>query len=193
MYSHLTLPYNWVDCVNPETCQEYIHLTDTAENLNNYPLEWVKQLLPAECTDEEGTITLYNAHKQKHHETGPAVEKADGSLQWWLNGEPHREDGPAKIWADSTTEWYMNGKLHREDGPAFIDVETREWYHHGEIHREDGPAIENADGTEHWFINGEPINTSKSFKQNIFRTRTTNMRASFSQRHKRKTKTNKIQ
>ena len=30
----------------------------------------------------------------------------------------HREDGPAVEYADGSKEWYLNGKLHREDGPA---------------------------------------------------------------------------
>ena len=40
---------------------------------------------------------------------------ADGTKEWYINGEYHREDGPAIEWADGYKEWYLNGKLHRED------------------------------------------------------------------------------
>ena len=58
---------------------------------------------------------------------------ANGSREWYLNGEPHREDGPAVERPDGTREWYLNGKRHREDGPAVEEANgTREWYWRGE-------------------------------------------------------------
>ena len=30
----------------------------------------------------------------------------------------HRADGPAVEWANGTKEWWLNGKRHRADGPA---------------------------------------------------------------------------
>jgi hypothetical protein len=56
-----------------------------------------------------------------HRTDGPAIECANGSKSWYLNGKRHRTDGPAIEWANGdTTErsWYLNGKLHRTDGPA---------------------------------------------------------------------------
>ncbi len=41
-----------------------------------------------------------------------AMEYADGSKEWWLNGERHREDGPAAEYMDGSKEWYLNGELH---------------------------------------------------------------------------------
>jgi hypothetical protein len=29
---------------------------------------------------------------------------------WYLNDNLHREDGPAVEWADGTKSWYLNGK-----------------------------------------------------------------------------------
>ena len=34
------------------------------------------------------------------------------------NDKCHREDGPAIEGANGSKYWYLNGKLHREDGPA---------------------------------------------------------------------------
>jgi len=45
------------------------------------------------------------------------------------NGEPHREDGPAIERADGTREWYHKGKRHRLDGPSVEYADgTREWH-----------------------------------------------------------------
>ena len=70
----------------------------------------------------------------------------------------HREDGPAIEWADGSKEWWFNGELHREDGPAYEDADgSREWYLNDERHREDGPAIEWGDGTKAWYLNGKKL------------------------------------
>ena len=70
----------------------------------------------------------------------------------------HREDGPAIEHANGTKYWYLNGKLHREDGPAVEWVDgDKSWFLNGVRHREDGPAIEYADGDKSWFLNGERL------------------------------------
>jgi len=54
---------------------------------------------------------------------------ADGTKEWFVNGQRHRTDGPAVIWADGTQLWYVNNQLHRTDGPACIYAEgNQEWY-----------------------------------------------------------------
>ncbi|CAB4122722.1 hypothetical protein UFOVP29_59 [uncultured Caudovirales phage] len=54
---------------------------------------------------------------------------ADGSQEWWVNGELHRLDGPAYISADGDQEWWVNNQLHRLDGPAVICADgSQEWY-----------------------------------------------------------------
>jgi hypothetical protein len=35
----------------------------------------------------------------------PAIEWADGTKEWYINGQLHREDGPAIEWANGTKEW----------------------------------------------------------------------------------------
>jgi len=77
----------------------------------------------------------------------------------------HREDGPACEWADGTKEWWLNGERHREDGPAIECADgSKVWYLNGECHREDGPAIEYYDGSKEWYLNGERI-TEKAFNK----------------------------
>ena len=86
----------------------------------------------------------------------PAVERANGDKEWWVNGQQHRECGrPAVELANGDKEW-VNGNLHREGGlPAFEsgDGSHKEWRVKGELHREGGlPAIEDVvDGNE-WYI-----------------------------------------
>jgi len=94
----------------------------------------------------------------RHREDGPAIEYADGSKAWYLNGERHREDGPAYEDADGSREWFINGKHHREDGPAIEYADgSKAWYLNGERHREDGPAVEGNSRYKAWYINGEQL------------------------------------
>lgn len=67
MTAHLTLPYQWTNCSDHHTCPEHIHLEDTAENLNNYPIEWVEQLL-GNCSINKKEIQ--NFEKRQKHEKG---------------------------------------------------------------------------------------------------------------------------
>lgn len=122
-----------------------------------------------------------------HRIDGPAVERDDGTLEWWRDGDLHREDGPAIVtpnrpgFGSGSQEWIVNGRAHRLDGPAFLtDDGTTEvwcindqrhrddgpaeikdgvssWYWHGKLHRLDGPAREHPDGSHEWFVQGIPI------------------------------------
>jgi hypothetical protein len=49
-----------------------------------------------------------------HREDGPAIEFANGTKAWYLNGERHREDGPACEWKSGHKEWYLNGEAYSE-------------------------------------------------------------------------------
>ena len=68
-----------------------------------------------------------------HRTDGPAVEHADGSKLWFVNGELHRTDGPAVEHADGGNLWYVNDKQHRLDGPA----------------------VKYANGSKRWWVNGK--------------------------------------
>lgn len=100
------------------------------------------------------------ASGELHRVDGPAVERDDGTLEWYRDGELHREDGPAIITparsdfgsGSGWEEWFLNGLCHRLDGPAFTtnDGTTEAWYVNDQRHREDGPA-EIKDGTSSWW------------------------------------------
>ena len=85
--------------------------------------------------DEFGNKFYYADRKMVllHRDDGPAIEYADGSKEWWINGDQHREDGPACEYVNGSKEWWVNGELHRPDGPA----------------------IEYANGFKGWYIDGE--------------------------------------
>jgi hypothetical protein len=51
----------------------------------------------------------------RHREDGPAIENANVSKSWWINGKLHREDGPAIVWARGYKAWYLNGKRLTEE------------------------------------------------------------------------------
>lgn len=156
MTAHLTLPYNWVDCAQPENCQEHIHLEDTADVLNSYPTGWVEELI-GNCKIYAGNYLIFtNSDGQPHKNNGPAIERVNGEKEWRQNGQLHREDGPAVIFANGTKQWYLNGLLHRENNPAVTSLDgIEEWWVNGHRHREDGPAVTEADGTHIWWLNSK--------------------------------------
>ena len=45
-----------------------------------------------------------------HRLDGPAVEGADGSKEWFVDGKVHRLDGPAVEFASGTKAWWINDK-----------------------------------------------------------------------------------
>ena len=75
--------------------------------------------------DGHGDTYWYNAYGEVHRTDGPAVERADGTREWWIHGKVHRDDGPAVEFADGAREWWIHGKHHRTDGPA---IETPDGY-----------------------------------------------------------------
>jgi hypothetical protein len=91
----------------------------------------------------------YNLFDRKHRipddgePVGPAVEKADGTKEWWWHGSLHRNqiyssDGPAAERPGGHKEWWQHGLLHRRsynNKPA-------------------GPAIVMADGSKYWYSDG---------------------------------------
>ena len=58
---------------------------------------------------ESGNTKWFNEVGQFHRIEGPAIEWADGSKEWFLNGKRHREGGPAIEGADGRKVWYLNG------------------------------------------------------------------------------------
>jgi hypothetical protein len=72
------------------------------------------------------------SERQTASERRPAIERANGDKEWYLNDKLHRTNGPAFEWANGNKQWYLKGKLHRTDGPAI------EW----------------VNGWHEWFLNG---------------------------------------
>jgi hypothetical protein len=72
--------------------------------------------------DKDGNKCHYKvcSMKIRHRLDGPAIEYADGSRTWWVDGKRHRIDGPAIEYADGGKEWWVNGKhLTEEQFNAF--------------------------------------------------------------------------
>ena len=118
--------------------------------------------------NNDGTV-VYTLKGEYHRTDGPAIEYADGSKEWYMNGQRHRteNDGPAAEYTNGSKEWYINGQLHRENGPAIEYVDgAKSWYVNGKYHRTDGPAIELVDGRKYWYINGKKY-SEKEFNRII--------------------------
>jgi|688.fasta_scaffold17838_17 hypothetical protein len=110
--------------------------------------------------DEGGKKRYYSDRHMTiaHRLDGPAVEYADGSKEWFVNGKLHRTDGPAIEWADGGRAWWLDGKLHRLDGPAIEWADGgRAWWLDGKLHRLDGPAVEYANGSKAWYVDGKRL------------------------------------
>jgi len=93
--------------------------------------------------DKNGTVCWYNQQDKLHREGGlPAIEFADGSKEWMVNGKLHREGGlPAVEFANGGKQWHFNAQLHREGGL---------------------PAIERADGSKEWYVNGHHVTEERA-------------------------------
>ena len=116
--------------------------------------------------DSNGTFWYKEGTNILHREDGPAVEHAEGTKEWWVNGKWHREDGPAVEHAEGTKEWWVDGKVHRLDGPAIEYANGYKcWYLNGKPHREDGPAVEHAEGTKEWWVDGERMTETEFLKR----------------------------
>ena len=59
---------------------------------------------------KNGDKTWKNPAGQYHRTDGPAIEYADGTKCWFVNGQLHRTDGPAIEYADGTKYWYFKGR-----------------------------------------------------------------------------------
>ena len=54
----------------------------------------------------------YLVNNKLHNVDGPAVERADGTKEWYKNGKRHRDGNlPAIEWSDGTKMWGKNGTL----------------------------------------------------------------------------------
>lgn len=110
--------------------------------------------------------TYYYFYDALHREDGPAIEFADGSEEWYINGKRHNNEGPAIKRVNGDKEWWYANMKHRLDGPAIEHSSGhKEWWVSGKLHRRDGPAIIYADGSETYFINGieQASRRTKSF------------------------------
>jgi len=54
----------------------------------------------------DGSIYLCTLHRL----CGPAVERDNGSKEWWVNGDRHRTNGPAMEEIGDPVRWYVSGK-----------------------------------------------------------------------------------
>ena len=93
--------------------------------------------------------------------TCPAIEHADGTKYWYLNGKYHREDRsetgvslPAIEYANGDKYWYLNGELHRKDGPAIecADGETRYYINDKHIPQLDNKLIYGKENLQKYLI-----------------------------------------
>jgi hypothetical protein len=72
----------------------------------------------------------YTIEGQLHREYGPAMNLSNQCKLWVKNGRLHREyDLPAVEYANGSKEWHINGIRHRKNGPALeYTTGVTEWY-----------------------------------------------------------------
>lgn len=126
-------------------------------------------------------------HTTLHRVDGPAVERINGTTEWWFDGKTHRVGGPAVTDAFTGDEiWYRYGLMHRVGGPATVkfigvtdDSGNHKWVHyhsiwlqHGERHRLNGPALERSFDNDEWYLFGKATNEQivHQFRSLIFST-----------------------
>jgi hypothetical protein len=62
--------------------------------------------------DMFGTVCHYNSNRQYHRLDGPAIEWANGSAFWYINGKRHRLAGPAVKYFGRYEEWFINDQFY---------------------------------------------------------------------------------
>ena len=81
----------------------------------------------------------------------------------------HNPYGPAVIRAEGTKEYWIEGKYHRLNGPAIIGDGYKVYYIEGKCHRLDGPAVIYWNGKTRYYINGLfKGNTKEEFYKNFY-------------------------
>lgn len=103
---------------------------------------------------EDGSWHWYRGSHLHRGDGMPAIERLDGSAEWyehgvWIRsrppivdkaGDPLREPVHT-VFEDGTQEWRLDGALHRLDGPAWIHWSGFcKYFRFGYLHRSDGPA-----------------------------------------------------
>lgn len=87
----------------------------------------------SECSScymaESGTIIWKNSLGQIHKDDGPAIERADGSKAWFINGELQRIGGPAVELSNGDCFWFLPKKQREKHNFDFGEkISTREIY-----------------------------------------------------------------
>jgi len=138
--------------------------------------EYHHQLRPALIVKD--VSESWYKHGKLHRLDGPAIERKDGSTEYWIDGvhltEEEFEEGNPKIKQpqinESGTEIWRNedGKLHRDDDlPAVTNKDgEQEYWVNGKLHRLNGPAIERKDGSTEYWIQGIKL-TKKEFEESM--------------------------
>ena len=61
----------------------------------------------------DGAVVYRNELGQYHRDGGPAIEYANGTKHYFINGKRHREGGPAVVYIDGNEEWWVDGNRVR--------------------------------------------------------------------------------
>ena len=107
----------------------------------------------------DGTKEWY-VNGKRHREIKPAIEYFNGDKEWYLNDKPCREDDlPAAESINGDKSWYINGKSDRNNNLPAVELANgdKAWLMNGVLHRTNGAAIEHANGDKFWFLDGKPI------------------------------------
>ncbi|CCI54651.1 hypothetical protein BN13_80020 [Nostocoides jenkinsii Ben 74] len=77
---------------------------------------------PPTYVDELGN-KLWEVDGKSHRSGGlPAVERADGAVEYWVDGGRHGDDGlPAAVEPTGCKEYWVYDRLHRENGLSAIE------------------------------------------------------------------------
>lgn len=112
-------------------------------------------------------LTIVDSKPVFHRLNGPAISRADGTREWWVDGQRHREDGPAVETTSGHKEWWIRGEprggsLHNaewNDGSCVWQAQVldviRGFGTRLVKHRDDGPAIVGSNGHKEWWQMGD--------------------------------------
>lgn len=88
MLCHVAFPYQWVECINGDTCRSLIHFEGSVSDLNSNPQEWMEAMLGFSFKqwNDKDAVYFTDSNGLPARKDGAMVESSDGIVYWYKNG-----------------------------------------------------------------------------------------------------------
>jgi hypothetical protein len=118
-------------------------------------------------THKENVIYINRLSDHPNDFTGLAIVGDGDPMVHFVNGEYHNENGPAVERTDGSEEWYIHNRRQSVGGrPSEIRSNgDKLWHQDGKLHRENGAAIERHNGERLYFLYGKQLSPEQFWER----------------------------